>query len=63
MIWYKDGVPLYETEKYRIKKDGDICCLYVNNSGESDEGIYKAVAKNKEGEDVCQAKLEIVKEM
>ncbi|KAI4471482.1 immunoglobulin i-set domain [Holotrichia oblita] len=61
--WYKDGKPLHDTDKYRIKRDGDVCCLYVNNSDEADQGVYKAVATNKEGEDACEAKLEVVKEI
>lgn len=35
----------------------------MNNSDEPDQGVYKAVATNKEGEDICEAKLEVVKEM
>ncbi|XP_022920655.2 obscurin isoform X3 [Onthophagus taurus] len=61
--WFKDDKPLHETDKYRIKRDGDVCCLYVNNSTIEDGGIYKAVATNKEGQDICEAKLEVVKEI
>lgn len=61
--WYKDGKQLHDTDKYRIKRDGDVCCLYVNNSDEADQGVYRAVATNREGEDACEAKLEVVKEM
>lgn len=61
--WYKDGVPLRDSDKYRIKRDGDASCLYVMNCEPSDQGVYKAVAKNKEGEDSCEAKLDVVDEM
>lgn len=63
VTWYKDDVPLRDSDKYRIKRDGDACCLYVTNCQPTDEGVYKAVATNKEGQDACEAKLEVVGEM
>lgn len=63
VTWYKDGIAIQESEKYRIKRDGDACCLYVTNCGPADAGLYRAIASNKEGQDTCTATLEVVKEM
>lgn len=61
--WYKDGVALEESDKIHIKRDGDMCCLYITNCEPSDAGLYRAIASNKEGQDTCTATLEVVKEM
>ncbi|XP_017774924.1 PREDICTED: muscle M-line assembly protein unc-89 isoform X2 [Nicrophorus vespilloides] len=61
--WSKDGVPLRDSDKYRIKRDGDACCLYIANCLPEDEGSYTATATNKEGQDTCMARLEVVKEI
>ncbi|KAG5881050.1 hypothetical protein JTB14_033964 [Gonioctena quinquepunctata] len=63
VIWTKDGEPLRETDKYHIKRDGDLCCLYVMNCEPGDAGVYRATAINQEGEDNCSASLEVVKEI
>ncbi|XP_023017381.2 obscurin isoform X4 [Leptinotarsa decemlineata] len=63
VTWTKDGEPLRETDKYHIKRDGDLCCLYVLNCGPDDAGVYRATAVNQEGEDACTASLEVVKEI
>lgn len=63
VIWYRDGKPLLDAKKYRIKRDGDSCCLYIMNCQLSDTGVYKAIATNREGSDYCEARLEVVEEM
>lgn len=63
ITWYKNGVPLKPSDKYSIKRDGDSCCLYVRDITLDDAGQYKCVAKNKEGEDSCEAALEVVDKM
>ncbi|XP_023945007.2 obscurin isoform X5 [Bicyclus anynana] len=60
ITWYKNNVPLKASDKYSIKRDGDACCLYVRDLVQEDAGQYKCVAKNKEGEDSCEAALEVV---
>ncbi|XP_063549021.1 obscurin isoform X4 [Cydia strobilella] len=60
ITWYKNGSPIYESEKYHIKRDGDACCLYVRNLELGDTGTFKCVAKNREGEASCEAALEVV---
>ncbi|CAH0545686.1 unnamed protein product [Brassicogethes aeneus] len=61
--WTKDGEPITESDKYHIKRDGDACCLYVMNCQPEDAGVIRATATNKEGQDVCTAALEVVKEI
>ncbi|XP_050295068.1 obscurin-like isoform X13 [Anthonomus grandis grandis] len=63
VTWSKDGEPLKETDKYHIKRDGDMCCLYVQNCQAEDAGVYRATATNPEGQAVCTAALEVVKEI
>lgn len=60
--WFKDGQPITDTdgEKYREKREGDTLSLYVQDCNRQDSGVYKCVAKNKEGQDSCEAELEIV---
>lgn len=64
VTWYKDGIEIpTDTDKYRIKRDGDLCCLYVNDCQHADIGLYRAFAVNKEGSDTCEANLDVVDEM
>lgn len=63
ITWYKNGSPIKESEKYHIKRDGDACCLYVRDLELDDAGTFKCVAKNREGEASCEAKLEVVDKM
>lgn len=63
VAWFKDDVPVHDSAKYRIKRDGDACCLYVMECEPNDVGVYKAVATNKEGTDSCEARLDIVEQM
>ncbi|XP_026319349.1 obscurin isoform X2 [Hyposmocoma kahamanoa] len=60
ITWYKDSRPLTNSDKYNIKRDGDACCLYVRDLKPEDAGLYKCVAKNREGEASCEAHLEVV---
>lgn len=63
VTWTKNGQPLLESDKYHIKRDGDLCCLYVSDCVPSDAGNYAATATNQEGVDICTAILEVVEEM
>lgn len=46
-----------------FQHDGDHHTLTVKNCQRGDAGIYKCIARNREGEDITQAKLDIVKEL
>lgn len=63
VVWSKDGIPIHASDKYHIKRDGDLCCLYVLNCEPEDAAVYRAAATNKEGEDICTASLEVVDQM
>ncbi|CAG9826987.1 unnamed protein product [Diabrotica balteata] len=63
VMWTKDGEPIKESDKYHIKRDGDLCCLYILDCQPTDAGIYRATAVNQEGQDDCTATVEVVKEI
>uniref|UniRef100_A0A1B0DPE4 Uncharacterized protein n=1 Tax=Phlebotomus papatasi TaxID=29031 RepID=A0A1B0DPE4_PHLPP len=58
--WYFNDNPIHDGHKYKIKSEGDIGCLYVKNCTPSDSGVYKCVARNREGQDSTQARLDVV---
>ncbi|XP_054277501.1 obscurin-like isoform X3 [Macrosteles quadrilineatus] len=60
VTWYKGDTRLSDSDKYRLKRDGDAVYLYVQDCCLDDSGVYKCVATNREGEDTCQAELEVV---
>lgn len=60
IIWSRNEKPIHNNEKYSIKYDGDTCVLYVRNCTPEDAGLYSCSARNREGEDSCDARLEIV---
>ncbi|XP_063991062.1 obscurin isoform X5 [Diachasmimorpha longicaudata] len=60
VAWYFNDKPIpRDNDKYKIKRDGDICCLYVSDCSPSDAGRYKCRAVNKEGEASCEATLSL----
>lgn len=64
VTWYFNDKPiLNDTDKYKIKRDGDACCLYVRDCTPADAGRYKCRAFNKQGEAECAANLEVVDKM
>lgn len=60
--WYKDGIPLDDSEKYKSSYDGKIASLEIDNVTYDDAGLYKCVAKNKNGSAETCAQLEVFKE-
>ncbi|XP_045498877.1 obscurin isoform X7 [Colias croceus] len=60
VTWYKNGTQLSPSNKYTMKRDGDMWCLYVRDITSEDAGQYKCVAKNREGQAECEAALEVV---
>ncbi|XP_043277221.1 obscurin isoform X7 [Venturia canescens] len=64
IAWYFNDKPIIrDTDKYKIKRDGDACCLYIRNCASADTGRYKCKAVNKDGEAECQARLIVVDEI
>ncbi|XP_059609268.1 obscurin isoform X2 [Phlebotomus argentipes] len=60
VTWYFNDNPISDGHKYKIKSEGDLGCLYVKNCTPSDSGVYKCVARNREGQDSTQARLDVV---
>ncbi|XP_011689401.1 PREDICTED: muscle M-line assembly protein unc-89 isoform X5 [Wasmannia auropunctata] len=61
VTWYFNDKPiLKDNDKYKIKRDGDSCCLYVKNCADDDSGRYRCRAVNKGGEAECAANLAVV---
>ncbi|XP_069669104.1 obscurin isoform X4 [Periplaneta americana] len=63
--WYFNDKPITsgtgaDTDKYRVKRDGDTVCLYVRDCKPEDTGRYKCKATNLDGEASCEANLEVV---
>jgi hypothetical protein len=61
--WYHNDKPIKENDKYKMKYDGDTCCLYITDCEAADEGLYSCVAKNREGQASCEARLDVVDKM
>ncbi|KAI1702784.1 immunoglobulin domain-containing protein [Ditylenchus destructor] len=66
VTWYKDGLPLRNTEKIHIDNDvenGD-CRLVIDGVGDEDKGAYRCVATNKLGSTntACQVNVKSKKE-
>ncbi|XP_066587330.1 obscurin isoform X6 [Prorops nasuta] len=64
ITWYFNDNPiLKDDDKYKIKRDGDICCLYVKDCAPEDSGKYTCKAVNKDGEAECSARLDVVEKI
>lgn len=63
IAWYYNGSPLSDSDKYKIKRDGDACSLFIKNCNLADSGRYKCEATNKDGKVACDAKLSIIDQM
>lgn len=61
--WTFNNKPIKNCEKYAIKHDGDNSVLHIRNCNLNDIGLYKCVAKNREGEDSTQAHIDVVDKM
>ena len=60
VAWTFDGEPISESEKYKIKRDGDMCVLFVRDCAADRAGRYACILTNAEGEASCEAQLEVV---
>ena len=58
--WTFNGKGISDSDKYKIKRDGDISVLVVRDCAPSDVGRYACVATNPEGRTCCEALLEVV---
>ncbi|KAK5640122.1 hypothetical protein RI129_010933 [Pyrocoelia pectoralis] len=63
ITWYKDGNQIFPSDKYRMKREGDLVTLYIDDCKLDDSGLYRAFAVNKEGSDTCEANFDVVDEI
>ncbi|XP_058464862.1 obscurin isoform X3 [Malaya genurostris] len=61
--WYKNETPIYPNDRYKMKYEGEHCCLYIKECVESDTGLYSCVATNREGTSTVEAKLDVVSQL
>lgn len=62
--WFFNDKPIRaDGDKYRIKRDGEVCTLYVRNCTYADSGSYRCRASNVEGKADCEAALSVAKEL
>lgn len=60
IAWYYNNSPIKNNEKYSIKHDGDNSILHIKSLAPEDVGVYKCIAKNKEGEVSTQGRIDVV---
>ncbi|XP_037085172.1 obscurin-like isoform X4 [Pollicipes pollicipes] len=58
--WFFNDKPLRPSAKYKVKRDADMCALYVLDCTPEDAGVYSCVASNADGSAKCSATLEVV---
>ncbi|EAT34172.1 AAEL013559-PA [Aedes aegypti] len=61
--WYKNETPIYPSDRYKMKYEGEHCCLYIKECVESDTGLYSCIATNREGTSTVEAKLDVVSQL
>ena len=49
VAWTFNGQPLQDSDKYKIKRDGDICALFIRDCNADRAGRYACIATNSEG--------------
>ncbi|XP_069964240.1 obscurin isoform X3 [Bactrocera oleae] len=63
LSWYFQDKPIVEGDKYELINDGDHHTLIIKGCTINDHGVYKCIAKNREGTDITQGRLDIVNEL
>ncbi|XP_058062873.1 obscurin [Anopheles bellator] len=58
--WYKNETPIGPDDRYKMKYEGDCCCLYIKECAPEDTGLYSCTATNREGSSTIEAKLDVV---
>ncbi|XP_050523342.1 obscurin isoform X47 [Daktulosphaira vitifoliae] len=59
ILWHKNGHQLNNCNKYKIRRDGEVCSLSVHCVEEDDVGLYSCIATNRDGTATCEAQLSI----
>ncbi|XP_060852356.1 obscurin isoform X8 [Rhopalosiphum padi] len=59
IIWHKNGHQLTNGDKYKLKRDGEVCSLTISDVNGDDAGLYSCIATNRDGTATCEAQLSI----
>ncbi|KAL4084741.1 hypothetical protein QTP88_027657 [Uroleucon formosanum] len=59
IIWHKNGHQLTNGDKYKLKRDGEVCSLTIKDVNSDDAGLYSCIATNRDGTATCEAQLSI----
>ena len=60
ITWMFNGEPIEDGGRYKIKTNGNTRTLLIKKLKDSDQGVYKCMAKNKEGAAESAGSVEIV---
>ncbi|CAH1393217.1 unnamed protein product [Nezara viridula] len=60
VAWFWNGKPIYEDDKYSMKREGDLCILYIKDCNPADDGCYRCIASNRDGKAESEAKFRAV---
>lgn len=64
ILWHKNGHQISnEGNKYKIRRDGEMCSLTIRDVSNDDAGLYSCIATNRDGTATCEAQLSIAPRM
>lgn len=61
--WFQNGHPIYEGNRFHMKREGDSCILYIKDCTPDEDGYYKCIASNRDGKDETQCQFMAVDKM
>ncbi|XP_024082458.1 obscurin isoform X3 [Cimex lectularius] len=61
--WFCNGKPIVDGNRYRMKREGDSCILYIKDCSPNDDGCYTCIASNRDGKDECKAQFRAVEKI
>ncbi|XP_070200689.1 twitchin-like isoform X4 [Littorina saxatilis] len=59
VLWFKNGIEVGSAGRTRIKHDGDMCTLYIDELYEKDAGEITCELVSPFGRETCKAKLDV----
>lgn len=61
--WFWNGKPIFDGNRYTIKREGDLCLLYIKDCSPDEDGYYKCIASNRDGKDETESQFRAVDKM
>lgn len=55
--WFKDGIPLLNSNRFRLTSDFGFIALDISYIVPEDTGVYKVTVTNEQGHDEVEGKL------